>query len=164
MNELTYQMREAEDAAWQQELEERRKRSGGTDYQWLFSRQPKRRDLTQSEDFELAQLCSQVRPHETMEIIQMFRDAMLRSPKVDEIPRIFRACVSHVLDRKQPSESLPQMMKRSIAKLHPGVRILPIGDDCDNVNPSGSFTRITFVNNAFNGRAPNSSANGNQLV
>jgi hypothetical protein len=170
MNELAYQLREAEDAAWQRECDERRQRSGGADYMWLFGRQPKRRELTQSEDFELAQLCSQVRPAQTVDIIQMFRDAMLRSPDVDSIPRVFRTCIVHSLERYREQQhqqqleaardSLPQVMKRSIARLHPGARVLPVDLDVSSTATSSSTSSAasiarttTFVNGAYNSEA-----------
>lgn len=130
MMELEFHIREVEQAKWEIEQEEKKKQTG-VDYSWLISTQPKQIDIPQLERLELEELCYQVRPCECSKITTLFRDAMVRIPTIQEMPRIMKACVLQTIEQRPKEESFSEWMIRrtsslSNLKLRPSPKITPI--------------------------------------
>ena len=127
--ELDYQMKEAAERMKLQEQENKRRMSGGVDYSWLVIAKDKQYEMPQLERLELEDICMKIKPDECGRVIIMFRDALVRDPDVQEIPRILRAVLHQVLDGRPKEESMPEWVMKSItslSKYRPNPRISPI--------------------------------------
>lgn len=125
----------------------------GVDYTWLMESQPKSYEIPQMERLELEELCYKVSGSECTQVISLFRDAMLRSPPMEDLPYIMRSCVRKILDERPVPETLTEWVTRrtqSIANFSAfsNLRLKPSG----KVVPSVEVEDIEMQNNDYQDR------------
>lgn len=126
--ELDAQIKEAEERQREKELEERRK-TQAVDYSWLITTVPKSYEMQPVERLELEDLCSKVSPHESGQVITMFRGLLVREPPIPEIPRILRSVIMQTMQRRPKEETMTDWVTRrtkSIAQLRPSSKVMPL--------------------------------------
>ena len=89
--ELTWQIRNAEERRVEREREEKQRRSGGVDYSWLIMVKPKQYTISEVRRLEIEGLCYQIAPEDCSSIVRLFRRAVLREPSAQELPDILQA-------------------------------------------------------------------------
>ncbi|XP_012940734.1 protein RD3 [Aplysia californica] len=132
MSELDFHIKEIDRFKRDQEQEERRMKTG-VDYSWLMESNPKIYEMPQMERLELEELCYKVTGPECTQIISLFRDAMSRDPRVEDLPYIMRSCVKKTLDERPSQESLaewvakrtPSLANFSALRLKPPGKVVP---------------------------------------
>ena len=90
--------------------------------------------MPQLDRLELEELCMKVKPEESGRIIQDFRTSLLRDPTIEEIPRLMRACILQVLEGRPKEDTMTEWMMKSLTKLRPSTRVVPIGDDSSSTS------------------------------
>ena len=137
MVELEEQCRTIEEKMHEEEQEDNRRRTG-VDYSWLVSAPKKTFEISQIERLELEEMFYKVKPAECGQVISLFRDALLNDPALTDLPRIFKACVRQVLDKRPKEETLTEWVtKHTIGlanmKIRPPSRIVPFAtEDVEN--------------------------------
>ncbi|KAI0219866.1 Protein RD3, partial [Lamellibrachia satsuma] len=122
--ELDYEVEQADLARIENERRSR-EQTMGVDYSWLVIKSPKPYSISQLERLELEELCMKVKPQESTVIIRMFRDALVREPPVEDIPKIFRAVIIQLLEGRPTEETIPEWVKKNLTRLRPASRIMP---------------------------------------
>lgn len=127
--------------------------SAGVDYSWLMEYQPKFYELPQMERLELEELCYKVCGAECTQIISLFRDAVSRDPRVEDLPYIMRSCIRKILDERPVQETLTEWVARrtqSIANFATlsNLRLKSSG----KVVPASEVEDIEMQNNDFQER------------
>lgn len=143
MLELDFHIKEMEQLNRDREQELRRKETG-VDYSWLVCTPAKCYEIPQLERLELEELCYQVKPSECSTVIGQFRDSLLNEPKVNEMPRLLKACIHQVIDRRPKEESITEWVtKRTVSltniKIRPQTKIMP-SDSIDQTDVESQST------------------------
>ncbi|CAH1783089.1 unnamed protein product [Owenia fusiformis] len=134
--EMDFQIKEKDRDKREAEVEEKRKISGGVDYSWLITQPPKGYQLPQLEHLELEELCSKVKPAECGQVITTFRNMIENVREPNEVPKVLRACVLQVLERRPKEETMSEWVtKRATSltslRLRPSTRVAPVRCDED---------------------------------
>ncbi|ESO82685.1 hypothetical protein LOTGIDRAFT_97918, partial [Lottia gigantea] len=116
MSELEFHIKLLDNVNREEENEEECK-SRGVDYSWLVTSNKKGYSIPQLERLELEELCCKVHCHECGKVINLFRDALIRKPLVQEVPAIMRACISQIMEQRPQEESLKQWLTRRTSSL-----------------------------------------------
>jgi hypothetical protein len=149
--ELEYQLQEAEIAARDREQEERKKQTG-VDYSWLITKPKKLYEISELEKLELEEVCMKVKASECSQVINMFREALVNEPKIQDIPRILRAVINQVLDVRPKEDTMSEWMMKSLTKLKkPASKVTPVDYDGNEMEQfpmeqSRNSTRSSSVN------------------
>ncbi|KAK7102881.1 protein RD3-like [Littorina saxatilis] len=142
MAELDFHLKELNRISQHRQKEERRMQSG-VDYSWLVAAAPKSYEIPQLERLELEELCLKLDVSECTKVISLFRDAILREPRVEDLARIMRSCVIQILEQKPQTRSgsvhLTEWMSRrasSLAnlRLKSGTRVGPSQDAAESLD------------------------------
>ncbi|XP_055353790.1 protein RD3-like [Paramacrobiotus metropolitanus] len=126
LHELDCAIKETEERNYQREQEER-KRTQKVDYSWLID--PTRVskysfEISQGERMEIESLCWQILPTECNKVIMQFREYLSREPMVQEIPVLFRACLTQTI-QSRPAMDGESAMGSHLEKVKRSNKVMP---------------------------------------
>lgn len=146
------------DAIKREEENQQRRKETGVDYSWLISTPKKSYEIPHIERLELESLCYKLKPTESTQVLSLFRDALLNEPKITDLPKIFKACINQVLEKRPKEESLVEWVtKRSVSlgssslRLRPTIRVSP-GTMSAGGDPENSIQMTESPNHATAGK------------
>ena len=128
--ELDFQLRQAQERVEARDRQDRAQQ-GVADYSWLATTPPlpPGYDLPHIERLQLEELCAKVQPNECGGVISAFREAMLREPEPHDVGTKLRAIIVQTVERRPKEETMATWVMKSVVKLRPNSRIMPIDDD-----------------------------------
>ena len=128
--ELDFQIQEAEEAMRERTQQDRIKETG-VDYSWLVTKAPKSYEIPELERLELEELCMKVKAVECGKVINNFRTALSREPKIQDISKIFKAVIIQLLDVRPKEDTMSEWMIKGLGKLRkPSIaKVMPVNYD-----------------------------------
>ncbi|KAL8595153.1 hypothetical protein ACOMHN_013826 [Nucella lapillus] len=138
--EVDFHIQELEQVLSMRHREEQIMRTG-VDYTWLVSEQQKVYRVPQLERLELEEICLKLAPTECSRVVTMFRESLLREPKLEDLARIMRSCVLQVLEGRPRAQSLSSSISEWVnrhtsmvsLKVKPAIRVGPSGSDDSDI-------------------------------
>ncbi|XP_076447657.1 protein RD3-like [Babylonia areolata] len=139
LSEVDYHIQELDQALQRQRRFEQRSRTG-VDYSWLISEAPKPYKIPQLERLELEELCMKLEPCEYSKVVMLFRNAVVKELKTENLPRIMRSCVLQALEQRPKQHSVRSSISDWVnqrtyslvsLKIKPPTRIKPATEDID---------------------------------